>query len=118
MSSNALLPPSAGSCIRVPWTSSVSLHRFVWAIQLGVGVGTGPRSDYGRAALSVWLRKLDIFVSGSESGAPASSPDEHMLELLVAYVRGGMTPKGVLLWFVPVFGDLLFRMIDDRVEEV
>ena len=76
MSSNALLPPSAGSCSRVPWTSSVSLHRFDWAIQLGVGVGNGPRSDCGRASLSIWLRKLDISASGSESGAPGSSPDE------------------------------------------
>jgi hypothetical protein len=83
-----------------------------------VAVFTGPRSDCGRAALSVWLRKLDIFVSGSESGAPASSPNEQMLDWLVASVRGGITPKGVLLRFFPVFGDLLFRMINDCVEEV
>ena len=118
MSSNVLLPPSAGSCLRVPWTSSVSLHRFVWAIQLDVGVGTGPRSDGGRAALSIWLRKLGFFVSGSESGAPASSLDEQMLDWLVASVREGMFPKGVLLWFFPVFGDLLYCMINDYVEEM
>ena len=118
MSSNALLPPSAGNCIRVPWTSSVSLHRFVWAIQLGVSVGTGTRSDCDRASLSIWLRKLDISVIGCESGAPASSPDEQLLDWLVASGRGGMTPKGVLLWFFPVFGDLLFCMINDYVEEV
>ena len=118
MSSNALLPPSAGSWPRVPWTSSVALHRFVWAIQLDVGVSSGPRSDCDRAALSVWLRKLDISVCGSESGTLASSSDEQMLDWLVASVRGGMTPKGVLLWFFPVFGDLLFCMINECVEEV
>ena len=118
MSSNNLLPPSAGSCVRVPWPFSVSLHRFVWAIQFDVGVGTGPRSDCDRAALSIWLRKSNIYGSGSESGAPASSPDEEMLYWLVASIRGGMTPKGVLLWFFLVFGDLLFSMISDCVEEV
>ena len=83
-----------------------------------MGVGTGPRSDCGRAALSVWLRKLDSSVSGSESGAPASSPDEQILDWLVAFVRGGMTPNEVLLWVFLVFGDLLFRMINECVEEV
>ncbi len=118
MSSNALLPPSAGSWPRAPWTSSVALHRFVWAIQLDVGVGTGPRSDCDRAALSVWLRKLEISVGESESGAPASSPDEEMLDWLVALVRRGMILRGVLLWFFPVFGDLLYYMINECVEEV
>ncbi len=118
MSSNAFLPPGAGRCLRVPWTSSVSLHRFVWAIQLDVGVGTGPRSDCDRAALCIWLRKLDISDSGSEGGAPASSPDEQMLDWLVASVRRGMTPKGVLQCLFPVFGDLLFCMINDCVEGV
>ena len=115
MSSNALLPPSAGSCIRVPWTSSVSLHRFVWVIQLDVGFGTAPRSDCDRASLTIWLRKLDISVRGSESGAPASSPDEQMLDSLVASIGGEMTPKGVLLCFFSVLGDLLFCMINDCV---
>ncbi len=118
MSSSALLPPSAGSRLHVPWTSSVSLHRFVWAIQLDVSVGTGPRSNCDRAALSIWLRKLDISVSGCESGAPASSHDEQMLDWLVASVRGRVTPKGVMQWFFPVFGDILFCMINDCVKEV
>ncbi len=101
MSSNVLLPPSAGSCPRVPWTSSVSQHRFVWAVQLDVGVGTRPRLDCDRAALSIWLRKLDISVSGSESGAPAPSLDEQMLDWLVASVRegGGVPPWGTAVVF-------------------
>ena len=88
----------------MPWNSSVSLNRFVWAIQLDMCVGIGSRSDCGRAALYIWLRKLDLSVSGSESGAPAASLDEQMLDWLVALVRGGVIPKGVLLWFFRSLG--------------
>ncbi len=119
MSSSVSVPLSVGSLVRVPWTSSVSLHRFVWAFQLGVGVGIGLRSDCSRVALAVWLRRMDISVSRSESGAPASSHDEQMLDWLVSSVRGGSDPpQSILLCFFPIFGDLLFRMITDCAEEV
>ncbi len=36
----------------------------------------------------------------------------------MAFVRGGKTPKGFLLWFFPDFGDLLFLVITECVEEV
>ncbi len=112
MSNNAIFSsPDLVSFPRVPWTFSVSIHRFVWAIQFGVGVGTGSRVDCRRCALAVWLRKLAIYVSGCESGAPALSLDEQMLVWLVGFVRGGMTPKGVLLWLFPYFGDLLYLLI-------
>ena len=83
-----------------------------------MGVGTGPRSDCDRVALSTWLRKLDISVGGSESGAPASSLDEEMLDWLVASVRRGMVPRGVLLCLFLVFGDQFYSMINECVEEV
>ncbi len=88
MSSDSIvLPLGDGSGPRVPWTSLVALHRFVWAIQLGVGLGSGSRLECCRVALAVWLRKLDISVNGSESGAPVSSADEEMLDRLVVSVR-------------------------------
>jgi len=113
-----VLHVGAGGGPRIPWTSSVVLHRFVWAIKLGVGLGNGHRLDCRRAALVVWLRKLAILFSGSESGALVSSPDEQMLDWLMASVRGGLTPKEVLMWFFPSFKDLLFLMITGIVEEV
>jgi hypothetical protein len=79
-SDSVVLPHGARSCPRLPWTSSIALHRFVWAIHSGVGLGCGPRSECRRAALVVWLRKLEVSVSGSESGAPVSSADEEMLD--------------------------------------
>ena len=44
-----------------------------------------------------------------------SSPsvDEAMLDWLVTFVRCGWTPRKVLIWFFPVFGDLLLHMISD-----
>ncbi len=114
----ALPPPSAGSWPRVPLTSCIALHRFVWAVQLDADVGTRPLADCDRAALSVWLRRLYISVGGSESGAPASSPDEEMLDWLVASVRRELIPRGVLLWFFPDFGDPLYCMIHDCVGDM
>ena len=113
-----VLPCFAGSCPRRPRTSFVSLHRFVWALQLGVGLGSGPRLECRRAALVFWLQKLDISVTTSESEAPESSSDEEMPGWLVASVRSGWTPRVVLTWFFLVFGDLLFQMISDSVEEI
>ena len=42
---------------------------------------------------------MNLFVVGSESGAPASSLDEQMLDWLVTSFRRGLFPRGVLLWF-------------------
>ena len=118
MSSNYVdLPLVAGSGPRVTWAYSIALSRFVWAVQLGAGVGSGPRVECCRAALAVWIRKLDISASGSEGGAPASSAAEAMLDWLVVFVRSGWTPKEVMLWFCPVFWDLMYQMISDSVEE-
>jgi hypothetical protein len=36
-----VLPLGVGSSPRVPWTSSVALSRFVWAVQLEVVSGSG-----------------------------------------------------------------------------
>ncbi len=80
-------------------------------------MGIGPRVECCRAALAVWIRKLEVSAIGSESGAPASSADEAMLDWLVVFERCGWTPREVLAWFFPAFGDLLFHMISDIVEE-
>ena len=102
-SDSVVLPPSAGIGPHIPWTSSVALHRFVWAIQLGVGLGSGSRLECRRAALVVWLRKLDISVSGSEIGAPVLSADEEMLDWIVAFIRNSWTPLEILIWYFQFF---------------
>ena len=111
-------PLGARSGPRVPWTYSIALHRFVWAVQLGVGLGNDSQLECCRAALAVWIRKVDISVTGSKSGAPVSSADEEMLDWLVVFVRKGWTPKEFLIWFFPVFFYFLFHMISDSAEEV
>jgi len=100
---------------RVAWTSSVSLTRFVWVIQHGSGLG--PRAECSRAALAVWLRKLDLSTSRAEDDPSPPSAEESMLDWLVASVRLGWTPREVLAWFFTVFGDLLYLMISDVGEE-
>ena len=97
------LPRGAGSGPRVPWISSIALYRFVWAVQLGDGIGSDPRLECCRAALAVWIRKLEMSVNGSEGESPASSADEAMLDWLVVSVRSGWIPMEVLVWFFPFF---------------
>ena len=81
-------------------------------------MGSSPRVECCRVGLSVWIRKLvDVSANGSESGAPTPSADEAMLEWVVLYVRYGWTPKEVMVLFFPPFGDMLFQMISDNVEE-
>ena len=102
---------------RVAWISSVALTRFVWAVQYGVGMGDGPRVRCSRAALAVWIRKLKVVNERGADVPTSPSADEAMLDWLVTYVRFGWTPREVLGWFFPVFGDLLFQMISDIEEE-
>ena len=103
---------------RGSWTSSVSLTRFVWAIQHGVVVGDGPRVRCSRAALAVWIRKVNAASPRGDEVPSSPSADESMLDLLVTSVRCGWTSREVLIWFFLVFGDLLFQMIsDDEVGE-
>ena len=78
---------------------------------------SGPRVECCRSALAVWIQKLDVSANGSKSGVPASSADDAMLVWLVVSLRCGWTPREVLIWFFPAFGDLLFKMISDNVEE-
>ncbi len=57
---------------RGSWTTSVSLTRFVWAVQHGDLVGDhGSRVSCSRAAMTVWIRKLNI-PSPTNDEAPAS----------------------------------------------
>ena len=110
---------SAEPCARRrgSWTSSVSLTRFVWVVHHGVVVGDGPRVSCSRASLAVWIRKLDI-PSPRSDGVPISpSADEALLDWLVTYLRCGRTPREILIWFFPVFGNLLSLMISDDVVE-
>ena len=93
---------------RVAWTSSVSLTGFVWAVHHGSGVG--PRAECSRAALSVLIRKLDVSTTRAENGSASDNTNESMLDWLVTSVRLGWTPREVLVWFFPVFGDHLFKM--------
>ena len=91
------LPAGAVEGFRVPWTSSIALSRFVWAVQHGVGAGSGPRLECNRVVLSVWIRKLEISTLEGEGGASSLSADEAMLDLLVVSVRSGRIPKKVLI---------------------
>ena len=87
----------------------------MWAVRLGSGLG--PRAECDRAALAVWLRKLDLSAPRDGGGLPPPSADEAMLDWLVSSVRLGWTPREVMIWFFPDFGDLLFDMISDVSEE-
>jgi hypothetical protein len=60
---------------------------------------------------------LDISTSRVEDDSALPNADESMLDWLVTYVRLGWTPREVMVWFFPVFGDLLFEMISDVDEE-
>ncbi len=102
---------------RGSWTSSVSLTRFVWGCGLSSTalyvVGDGPRGSCSRAALAVWIRKLHVARLRGDEIPSSPSVDEAMLDWLVTSMRCGWTPREVLIWFPPVFGDLLFHMISD-----
>ncbi len=81
MSFVVVVPPTGYENVRrVPWASSSPLQIFVWVVQLSVGVGSGPLMACIRAALAIWVRKLEIVVPVFENGAPASSADEAMLD--------------------------------------
>ena len=95
------------------WTSSISLTRFAKAVQYGVGVGSGPRADCSRAALAVWIRKLNVSTSRVVDDSTPPSADEVMLDWLVTSVRFDWTPREVMVWLFPIFGDMLFQMISD-----
>ncbi len=82
-----------------------------------MGVGNGSRVEFSRAALAGWVRRLDASANVSDSGAPSSIANEAMLDWLVVYVRCGWTPMEVPFWLFPTFGDLLFEMVLDSVEE-
>ena len=91
----------------------MSLARFVWAVQHGVVVGDGLRGSCSRAVLAVWIRKLHVASPRGDEVPSSPSVDEAMLDGLVISVRCGWTPREVLIWFFPVFGDLPFHMISD-----
>jgi len=101
---------------RGSWTTSLALTRFVWVVQHGVVVGDGLRGRCSRAALAVWIRKLHISSPRMGDVPTSSSVDDAMLDWLVSSVRCGWTPCEVLIWFFPVFGELLFHMISDDNE--
>ena len=102
---------------RGSWTDSLAITRFVWAVQHGAVVGDGVRGSCSRAALAVWIRKLQISSPRGGDVSISSSVDDVMLDWLVSSVRCGWTPIEVLTWFFPVFGELLFHMISDDGEE-
>ncbi len=76
-------------------------------------MGDGPRGSCSRAALAVWVRKLHITSPIGDEISYSPIADEALLDWLVTSVRGGWTPRDVLTWFSPVFGDLLFHMISE-----
>ena len=86
---------------RVAWTSFVALTRFVWAVQYGAGMGDGPRASFSRAAMAVWIRKLNVARSRGEGVPTSPSADEALLDWLVTPVRFGWTPREVLVCFFP-----------------
>ena len=91
---------------RGSWTSSVSLTRFVWVVQHGAVIGDGPRGSCSRTTLAVWIRKLHVASPRGDEVPSSPSADEATLDWLVTSVRCGWTPREVLIWFFPVFGDL------------
>jgi hypothetical protein len=93
--------PWDGRCVAL--TLSVSLYRFVWAVQHGDGVGSMPRADCSRAGLGVWIRKLDVSTSRAEDDSTPPKANESMLDWLVTFVRFGWTPREVLVCFFPDF---------------
>ena len=99
---------------RGSWTTSVSLTRFVWAVPYGAVVGDGPRVSCSHAALAVWIRKLSVTIPKEDDPPTSPSADEVMLDWLVTSVRSGGTPLTVVVWFFPVFGELLYDMISDK----
>ena len=116
-SSAFVVSAEPGDGRRGSWTASVSLTRFVWVVHHGVVVGDGPRGSCIRAALAVWIRKLHISSPRGDEILTSLSVDDAMLDWLASSVRCGWTPCEVLIWFFPVFGELLFHMIsDDSVE--
>ena len=92
---------------RGSWTASVSLTGFVWVVQHGVVVGGGPRGSCSHVALAVWIRELRISSPRGDEVPFSLSVGDAMLDWLVSSVRCGWTPCEVLIWFFPVFGELL-----------
>ena len=80
-------------------------------------MGSEPRADCSRADLAVWIRKLNVSTSRAEDESTPPRADESTLDWLVTFVRFGWTPRGVLVWFFPIFGDLLFQIISNIDEE-
>ncbi len=76
-------------------------------------VGYGPCLRCSQATLAVWIRKLSVTILKGDDFPTSSSADEAMLDWLVTFVRSGGTPLAVMVWFFPVFGELLFNMISD-----
>ena len=70
---------------RGSWTSFVPLTIFVCTlvVQHGDVVGDGPRMSCSRAAMAVWIRKLDITSPRGDEVPASLSADEAMLDWLV-----------------------------------
>ena len=65
---------------RGSWTSSMSLTRFVWAVKHGVVVGDGPRVSCSRAAMAVWIRRLNVTSPRGDEVPASPSADEATLD--------------------------------------
>ena len=68
----------------------------------------------GRAALAVWLGKLDLCDLGEGDSPDVPGADERMMNWIVLSVKSGWTPGEVLLWLFPSLRDTLFDMIRDE----
>ena len=69
-----------GHDVRSSWTSCASLHRFVWAVKRCGLSSSALQAVPGRAALAVWLGKLDLRSWGEEDSPGVPIADEEMLD--------------------------------------
>jgi hypothetical protein len=74
-------------------------------------VGSEPRADCSRAAVAVWIRKLNVSTSRAEDDSTPPSADESMLDWLVTFCAVWLdSPGGLGLFFSDFRGSIV---IDD-----
>jgi len=98
------------------WTTCASLHIFAWVVRRCGLSASALQAVLGRAALSVWLSKLEIRVGGEGDPSDAPNADEGMLYWLVLSMESAWTPREVLMWMFPCFWGILFDMIKDGAD--
>jgi hypothetical protein len=76
------------------WISRLALHKFAWDVRCGGLSPSALQASPARAALFVWVGKLEIQVGGEGGSSGNSSSDEDTLDWLVLSVESGWTRGG------------------------